>query len=460
MNLVQMLPLVTMAIALYVAVFHFYIYVKGLDGRASLSFAWLCLYMFVFASICLMNYNVSEFADHVFWVMAIYVSFPLFPAAFIHFAYDFTHQDSRRVPWLMTAVCALEVLAMAGLSLVSEHEVPVAIPVDFLNFSYVAFQGSPAMEAMKVVVILTAYIVILPALVLILRSYRSGNSAARSILIGALLFLLCGINDTLVEMRVYSFLYLAEYGGLFLILGMAYAMVNRMAQKQQEFNQAKALTAVGKMATEVVHDLTTPLDAIKLAASIAKTDSHASDSQERYLSMIEKETKRLSDLSFEILQYVNKDRPLEKRRIPLDQYMQEVIFLIQGDFDKDRIRLDYISHYAGLADIDPDAFKRVVLNLAANARESLRRFSSGRPEFVISVRKQARQLVFSFSDNGAGIPEDALGLIFEPFTTFRKSSGSGIGLAVSKQIVNRHGGSISCTSTPNQGATFRIILPA
>ncbi|MES9901925.1 MAG: ATP-binding protein [Sedimenticola sp.] len=460
MNLIQILPLVTISISLYVAIFHFYLYLKGPANRTNLSFTLVCLYMCLFALICFMNYNVSAFANHLFWVKIFYISFPLFPAAFIHFVYDFTDQGSRKIPWILTAVCLLEMLIMLGLSLVSEQEQLVTISVDFMNFSYVAFQGSPAMETMKILILTSAYVIILPTLNLIFRSYRAGNSVARPILIGALLFLLCGINDTLVETRVYSFLYLGEYGGLFLILGMALAMINRMAKIQQEMNQARALTAIGRMATEVVHDLTTPLDAIKLAATIARTDGNGEDTREKYLSMIEKETSRLSNLSFDILQFVSRERPLVKQTVNLNEYMQEVVFLIQGDFDKHQISLRYLSHYDGRALIDPDAFKRVVLNLAGNARESLVQNAADSPEFVISVHKQARQLVFGFSDNGPGIPEGIQAQIFEPFTTFGKTSGSGLGLAISKQIVNRHGGSISCESTPQQGAVFHITLPA
>jgi hypothetical protein len=209
MNLVQMLPLATLSITLSVALFHTYAYVRQLGSRTNLSFAAVCLYMCLLALVCLMNYNVSRFDEHLFWLMLFYVSFPLFPAAFIHFTYDFIGRDSHRIPWMVTGVCLLEMVIMGILCLTSSEEKAVAIPVEFLDFAYVAFEGSLAMEAMKLVVLATAYIVILPALNLIVRSYRAGNRAAGPILIGALLFLLSGINDTLVETHVYSFLFLA-----------------------------------------------------------------------------------------------------------------------------------------------------------------------------------------------------------------------------------------------------------
>jgi len=344
----------------------------------------------------------------------------------------------------------------------SSLEKPVLIPVDMLDFSYVAFQGTKALEGMKGLVILSVYGVILHGLVLIVRFYRSGNRAARPILIGALLFFLCGLNDTLIETQVYAFVYLAEYGGLFLILGMANALINQMVKINQDMSQIKILSAIGKMATEVVHDLTAPLDAIKLAASIAKKDGNGSDTQKKYLSMIEDETKRLSDLSFDILQFVNNDGALAKQSVDLNDYIHDVFLLLQGDFIKHRIGFRYTLDYDGPVYLDPHAFKRIIINLATNARESLVNHPEGNqpPEFVLGSYKQAKHIIFTFSDNGPGISECIKPHIFEPFTTYGKTFGSGLGLAISKQIVDRHGGTISCESDKNYGTTIRVTLPA
>lgn len=459
MNPVQMLPLVTISVSLYVAFFHFYMYSKGLGNRSNLSFAWVCLYMGLLAFICLMNYNVSTVEQHLFWVRLFYFSFPLFPAAFVHFTYDFTQQSSNRIAHIMTAFCFVEIVAMGILFTLDTNVKVILIPLHFVDFSYVGFRGGLLMEAMKILVIASAYVIILHGLLLIVRFYRSGNKVALPILYGAALFFLSGINDTLIELRVYSFLYLAEYGGLFLILGMAYAMINQMREAQQEMNRTRILTAMGKMATEVVHDLTTPLDAIKLAASIAKQDNNGSDTREKYLSLIEQETRRLSDLSFDILQFVNEDSSLAAREIMLDDYMEEVVFLLHGDFEQQGIRLSYQSEYEGSLFIDPDAFKRVILNLASNARESLSHNAVEQPELNISVYRQARQLVFRFMDNGPGIPQQLAEHVFDSFSKSDHSHGTGLGLAISKQIVDRHGGILCYEPVGEQGAAFTVSLP-
>jgi hypothetical protein len=312
MKLVQTLPLVSMSVSLLVALFYFYMYIKKIGDRTNLSFTWVCLYMSFFAWICYMNYNETSFQYNVLWIKLFYFTFPLFPIAFIHFVYDFTQQRSHKVPWVLTVGGIMTSIVMVIMFLSPSNEKPVLIPVDMLDFSYVAFQGSWPIEWAKILVLIAAYGITIHGLILIAGYYRSGNSFARPILIGALLFFLCGVNDTFIETRVYSFVYLSEYGGMFLIIGMALALIDQMVKTSQEMSQIKVLSAVGKMATEVVHDLTTPLDAIKLAASIAKKDGTGSDIQGKYLSMIEQETNRLSDLSFDILHYVKNDGNFSK----------------------------------------------------------------------------------------------------------------------------------------------------
>lgn len=461
MTLIQILPLTTMSVAMYVGLFHAYMYIRKIGNRTNLSFSWVCLYMVCFSWLCLMNYNTRDLSAHMIWVRLVYITLPIFSVTMIHFVYDFTRQPSHRVPWILTGAGLLTMAMMVVLFMTSSGETPVYIHTGMADFSYVAFRGNGLTEAAKIFLYVFTYGINLYGMALIFTHYRRGNSAAGPILAGALLFLVCGVNDTLIETGVYSFVYLSEYGGLFLILGMAVAVVNQMSQAQQEMSRDKVLSAIGKMATEVVHDLTTPLDAIKLAASIARENGNGSETRDQYLSLIEQETRRLSDLSFDILQCVNTDGTLAKQTVDLKAYMQEVCFLLQGDFKSHGIGFDYNLDYDGPVSLDPDAFKRLIINLASNAREILIQQGPGNtnPGFSIHVGKRARDFVFAFSDNGPGIPDHMKDHIFEPFATYGKPYGTGLGLAISKQIADRHGGTISWEPGNGNGTTIRVSLP-
>lgn len=461
MTLIQTLPLVTMSVALFAALFHLYMYIKNIGDRTDLSFTWVCLYLFCFAWLCYLNYTTAEFEENVVWIKLIYITFPVFPVTFIHFAFDFTRQPSRRIPWILSGAGLAVMIMMLAVLVFSPGETPVYIRVDMADFSYAAFQGSVMVEGMKILLILFTYGVNTYGIVLIFKHYRSGHRAAGPILAGALLFFVCGVNDTFIETGVYSFVYLTEYGGMFLIFGMTIALINQMAETHREMSQVKVLSAIGRMATYVVHDLTSPLDAIKLAASIARKNGNGSDIREQYLSMIETETRRLSDLSFDILTFVNNNGALNKQAVNLKAYMREVSFQLQEVFRSHAILFRCILDYEGTAHLDPDAFKRIILNLAANARECLSKHPSAQktPEFTLGVTKQAKHIVFTFSDNGPGIPGKIKPHLFEPFTSYGKTFGTGLGLAISKQIVDRHGGTISFESENGQGTTIRISLP-
>lgn len=108
-----------------------------------------------------------------------------------------------------------------------------------------------------------------------------------------------------------------------------------------------------------------------------------------------------------------------------------------GDFTGDKVKLE-----------------EVLLNLLRNAKEAI----NGEGTIFLSAQRNKDILIINLTDDGCGIPEENLDIIFEPFKTF-KQDGTGLGLSLSKRIIEAHGGSISVTSRENQGTTFTIKLP-
>jgi two-component system sensor histidine kinase HydH len=104
---------------------------------------------------------------------------------------------------------------------------------------------------------------------------------------------------------------------------------------------------------------------------------------------------------------------------------------------------------------DAAMLKQVFLNLIKNASEAC----PGDGELAISTARTQRGVDITFRDNGAGIPPDLIGSIFEPFFT-TKRSGMGMGLAISRRLIEAHEGSLSAENNGSTGATFTIFLPA
>ena len=106
--------------------------------------------------------------------------------------------------------------------------------------------------------------------------------------------------------------------------------------------------------------------------------------------------------------------------------------------------------------LDFEKMRRVLINFFDNSRYSIHEKGSG--AIVITTQKTGEMVLLRFSDTGTGISEQALAKIFEPhFST--KKSGMGLGLAIVRNIVQEHGGSIRCNSELGRGATFDIELP-
>jgi len=105
---------------------------------------------------------------------------------------------------------------------------------------------------------------------------------------------------------------------------------------------------------------------------------------------------------------------------------------------------------------DKEKILRVFMNLIRNAREAM----AGGGEIKITAFLDQVEGVIQVVDNGPGIAPELAGRLFEPFATFGKPGGTGLGLALSKKIVEEHGGTIQCDSAPGKGTAFTIRLPA
>jgi signal transduction histidine kinase len=112
----------------------------------------------------------------------------------------------------------------------------------------------------------------------------------------------------------------------------------------------------------------------------------------------------------------------------------------------------------GEVEVAPALLNQVVMNLVQNAAEAV---TPAQGLIRVSTRRAANDLVIEVADNGPGIPEDLRDRVFEPFfTTKSVGDGTGLGLSMSYQIVDRHGGRIEIASAPEGGAVLRVVLPA
>ncbi len=214
------------------------------------------------------------------------------------------------------------------------------------------------------------------------------------------------------------------------------------------------LEALNVMAAGLAHEIRNPITAIQGACRLLerKMNGQETAEQKKYLGIVIEEADRLNSILVNF-QYFTRPVRIEKERVSLNTLLQKTVDLFAIDMPHVTVALDLED---GLADIlgDTVALKQVFLNLLKNAAES----AENQGEVRIWSAYQPPWIKVIFSDSGSGIPPEHLVRIFEPFFS-TKTDGIGVGLTVSRKIIEAHGGTISAENLLPRGAQFTILLP-
>lgn len=236
--------------------------------------------------------------------------------------------------------------------------------------------------------------------------------------------------------------------------------VTRQRELERELIRTEKMAAVGKIASKVVHEIRNPLGSINLNVDLLLDGIGSGDGPEEreareILQTIKREMRRLSQITEEYLQFSRMPQPTGKEED------LNVVLLDLADFLRPELRRSGIRLVLNLDDRKPKVacdsrlLRQVILNLIRNAMEVVP-VQSGQVSIVSVTERDGARI--EIDDNGTGIPPEVQARIFEPFFT-TKQEGTGLGLAVVRQIVEEHNGTISCQSIPGKGTTFRIWLP-
>jgi signal transduction histidine kinase len=215
--------------------------------------------------------------------------------------------------------------------------------------------------------------------------------------------------------------------------------------------------------SEFVHELRTPLASLSTATYLLLRPEISREQQEQIVSNIHNETLRLNSLASSFLDLAR----LESGRVQFRKSSFDIIDLLHeckdvmaSKAEEDQIQIRVIEPEGStFLDADRDKMKQVVLNLLSNALKYNRRNGS----IILKVENREPNMVLSVQDTGVGIPEDAIGHLFEKFYRVRESEskaiGTGLGLSICKKIVQGHGGTIEVKSKLGIGTNIIISLP-
>jgi len=236
------------------------------------------------------------------------------------------------------------------------------------------------------------------------------------------------------------------------------AELNRAYQELQENKdrlvRTEKLAAVGEMSAMVAHAIRNPLTAIGGFARRLFKNEHSNSAINKYLKIIIEEIDRLEVLLNEILDFVRPREP-NLRTVCINELLENTLEMLAEEFTSRAITvLTQLAPELPPVTVDSDQFKEVFLNMLRNAMDAMPAGGT----LTASTMAEDHWVKITFADSGAGISDGDAEKIFHPFFT-RKAQGSGLGLAMSNQIVAFHGGHITLRRGESAGATFDIFLP-
>ena len=238
--------------------------------------------------------------------------------------------------------------------------------------------------------------------------------------------------------------------------------INDLKRAQEALIRSEKLAAVGRLASSIAHEINNPLEAVTNVLYLARTHESCSDHLRDYLDVADEELQHIAHVTRQTLGFYRE--AVSPITVPLTRIMDSAVDLYRRKIIDRDARVT--KQYRGDFDVTtiPGELRQVFSNLLANSLDAIERggqvtirTSRGR-----SHRNGAQLLRVIVADNGSGIEPENLQRIFEPLFTTKVATGSGLGLWVVRQLMEKHGGSIdvrTCTAGPRRGTSFVVTLP-
>jgi len=233
------------------------------------------------------------------------------------------------------------------------------------------------------------------------------------------------------------------------------AKVNRDLQDSfEQIKRADRLSAIGQLSASLAHEIRNPLASIDGAANLIESPQTSEEMRKGSLAIIHKEIQRLNRLLTNLLDFARPRRP-EFQPVDPNRLIDSIINLAGHSAEQKGITLRKdVPAAVPSIECDPEQMKQVILNLVINAVQAMTRPG----EVLLAARPLDSSVMISVSDQGAGVAEENLDKIYNPFFT-TKEAGTGLGLSVVHQIVTQHGGVVNAERNPQGGMTFSLVIP-
>jgi signal transduction histidine kinase len=239
---------------------------------------------------------------------------------------------------------------------------------------------------------------------------------------------------------------------------MVFRDVTGEKQAQEVLRKAEKLAAAGRLAATVAHEINNPLEAVCNLIYIVKNHNSLSEDVVSYLNMAEQELDRVSHITRQTLGFYRDSS--EPGPVLLRSVLESVLRLYEN-----KLKTKSIAVEMDFSDCPPihaleGEVKQLMANLISNAADAVG--LRGRIRISVAPAEQGNGVEVKIADDGPGVADKNRAQIFEPFFTTKEDVGTGLGLWVSKEIAERHGGKIELDpgrSADLGGAVFVVFLP-
>ncbi len=226
---------------------------------------------------------------------------------------------------------------------------------------------------------------------------------------------------------------------------------------QQQLLDSERLATIGTMASSISHDLRHALTAV-LANAEFLCDSRTNGTQREDLYQeIRVAVNQMTDLIESLVEFSRTRESLRPMFGTIDTVAERAANAVRAHPEFHQVQIVISSDGSTRCWMDPKKMERVFYNLLLNACDAVR--PNGGVVSVSLAVENEDYLAIRVADNGRGIAAEIRDRLFQPFTSFGKENGSGLGLAVVQKIVQDHGGAITVESTSSAGTVFRLVLP-
>lgn len=226
--------------------------------------------------------------------------------------------------------------------------------------------------------------------------------------------------------------------------------IDNEKEMEEVLAKSEKLSVAGQLAAGVVHEIRNPLTSIKGFVQLMEAGM---EGKQQYYDIMIEEIEKMEAMASELL-FISRPPNHEMKFEDLAKMVEDCLILLSTQARQKNITLSKTIHYKKAFFCNRSQIKQVLINLIKNAIEAI----DSKGNILVKINKEENLLAIDVIDDGPGVPTELINQLDQPFFT-TKQHGTGLGLMVSKQLIQQHDGELVINHNKKQGTTFRILLP-